>query len=290
MIKSPLRYPGGKSRGVKVIKEYIPQFREFREVFFGGGSLTFHYQQLYPENTFLGNDLNFELFCFWNMLKNNGDQLINSVQEIYNEYRLGINDDDELYRRGKELFRTIVGRRNDDLTEIERGVDFFVLNRITFSGVVDSGGYSNGSFKGRFTQSSIERLKTTRNVIEGVEFHCEDYSELITREGNDVLIFLDPPYHSATKSKLYGRNGILHTEFNHERLFEFLNETNHNWIMTYDNSDFIRNLYRDFYKVEWSLQYGMTNRNNATSRKGNELLISNYNLNEVKENIGLMNI
>lgn len=31
MIKSPLRYPGGKSRAVKIISPIIPEFKEFRE-------------------------------------------------------------------------------------------------------------------------------------------------------------------------------------------------------------------------------------------------------------------
>ena len=35
MIKSPLRYPGGKSRGVKFLAEFIPPYQTFREVFFG---------------------------------------------------------------------------------------------------------------------------------------------------------------------------------------------------------------------------------------------------------------
>jgi DNA adenine methylase len=38
MIKSPLRYPGGKSRAVKYLSQFIPEFKEFREPFFGGGT------------------------------------------------------------------------------------------------------------------------------------------------------------------------------------------------------------------------------------------------------------
>ena len=34
MIKTPLRYPGGKSRAVKTIGPLIPDFQEFREPFF----------------------------------------------------------------------------------------------------------------------------------------------------------------------------------------------------------------------------------------------------------------
>jgi site-specific DNA-adenine methylase len=39
MIKSPLRYPGGKSRAIKFITQLIPEFKEYREPFVGGGSV-----------------------------------------------------------------------------------------------------------------------------------------------------------------------------------------------------------------------------------------------------------
>jgi DNA adenine methylase len=42
MIKSPLRYPGGKSRSVDLISKIIPDFDEFREPFLGGGSIFIH--------------------------------------------------------------------------------------------------------------------------------------------------------------------------------------------------------------------------------------------------------
>lgn len=40
MIKSPLRYPGGKSRAVELISSLTPDFLEYRErePFLGGGS------------------------------------------------------------------------------------------------------------------------------------------------------------------------------------------------------------------------------------------------------------
>ena len=110
-----------------------------------------------------------------------------------------------------------------------------------------------------------------------MQFYCEDFSYLVNKEGKGVFVFLDPPYYTATKSKLYGRNGILHTSFNHRLLFETLKDNSHNWLITYDNSEYIKELYKDFYQKEWQLQYGMT-----TSNPGNELLIANYDLAKVR--------
>lgn len=270
MKKSPLRYPGGKSRGVKFLKEFIPDFAECREPFFGGGSLSFYLIQHYLHKKFLASDLNYELYCFWRQLQKNKEDLIAGIQHLYHAYKKNMSNND-----GKELFKLLVGRRNNNLSELERAIDFFVLNRITFSGVVDSGGFSQGSFEGRFTQSAIHRLNDASALIGNIDFFCEDYSYLINKGGENVFIFLDPPYYSATRSKLYGKRGILHTQFDHEELFADLQNSKHHWLITYDNSNYIKKLYRDFYQLEWTLQYGMTN---AASTKDNELLIANYDL------------
>jgi len=281
MIKSPLRYPGGKSRAIPFLKYFIPECKELREVFFGGGSFTFYCVQHFKEKIYSASDLNYELYCFWSQLKNNSQKLIEEVQQIYDIVKISQMQGEDSYEYGKKLFEDILDRRNDDLSELQRAIDFFILNRITFSGVVDSGGYSQGSFEGRFTQSSIQRLSETVPVIQNIDFYCEDYSYLIEKTGQDAFLFLDPPYYSATKSKLYGKKGILHTQFDHQLMFECLKKTNHKWLITYDNSDYIKKLYKDFYQVKWQLQYGMTNRNNASSISGNEILIANYNIEEI---------
>ena len=51
-IKSPLRYPGGKSRALKQILPIVPEFKEFREPFVGGGSVFFALKQLFPDKKF----------------------------------------------------------------------------------------------------------------------------------------------------------------------------------------------------------------------------------------------
>ena len=65
MIKSPLRYPGGKNKAIKTIAPIIPSFNEFREPFLGGGSLFIYLKQLYPKKKYWINDLYPNLFYFW---------------------------------------------------------------------------------------------------------------------------------------------------------------------------------------------------------------------------------
>lgn len=267
MIKSPLRYPGGKSKAVSYLHRFVPHFKELREPFFGGGSFSFYYVQKRPNARYYASDINYDLYCFWNGLKTNKDQLI---QEILNVWKTCQN--------GKELFKELVSKRQHPMSDFERAVDFFVLNRITFSGVVDSGGYSEQAFKKRFTMSSIERLEKTYHIVKHIEFSPNDYTDLLFRDGENVFIFLDPPYYSATKSRLYGKKGYLHTDFDHEMFFKNMTQCKHRWLITYDSCEYIQNLFQNFYKIEWELQYGMNNYKKPTAEKGQELLIANYDI------------
>lgn len=267
MIKSPLRYPGGKYRAVEYLYRFIPQYEEMREPFFGGGSFSLYCIQKRPYAKYVASDINYDLYCFWKELKSDKDELIKEILKVK-----------EKYSDGRELFQELVAKRKNPLSDFQRAVDFFLLNRITFSGVVDSGGYSEQAFKKRFTLSSIERLEHAYHVVKHIEFSSKDYTDLLFREGENIFIFLDPPYYSAVESRLYGKKGRLHIDFNHNEFFESLIKCRHKWLITYDNSEYIRELFRDFYQVEWELQYGMNNYKQQRAEKGKELLIANYDI------------
>lgn len=274
MIKSPLRYPGGKTRAIKYLKEFIPEFSELREPFLGGASFSFYVHQSFQNKRILASDLNFELYCFWKALKENPQKLVELVQNIFDQNFIG-----------RELFNSLVSQRNNDLSKLERATHFFVLNRITFSGVVDAGGFSQESFEKRFTQSSIDRLSKASEVMKDFTILNDDYKTLLEKKGDNVFIFLDPPYHSATNSKLYGKDGILHKQFDHGKFYSSVSQCQHKWLITYDNSEFIRNLYKDFHQVQWELQYGMNNYKKSSAAKGKELLIANYDIKNIQDKI-----
>ncbi|MBB1125630.1 DNA adenine methylase [Thiospirillum jenense] len=274
MIKSPLRYPGGKSRAIQQMKSLLPKaFEEYREPFVGGGSFFIYLRQTYPELKIWINDLNPELYLFWKYAQIDSEKLAHEVLKIKTKRA-----------HGQALFSELLTVKNDTLTELERAVRFFVLNRITFSGVVESGGYSQLAFVGRFTESSIERVAKLGKLLEGIKITFLDYREVLTSGGNEVFTFLDPPYFKATKSKLYGKNGILHTAFNHDDFASALKTCNHSWLITYDDSPEIRNNFAFANIYEWELQYGMNNYKQGKADKGNELFISNYALSILSKN------
>jgi len=264
MIKSPLRYPGGKSRAVETIAKLIPDFEEFREPFLGGGSVFVYVKQRYPNKKYWVNDLYSELYKFWTMTQKDVNALIDKVYQWREQYSIG-----------KELFQFL----NKNLThfnDLEKAAAFFIFNRVTFSGTTLSGGYSESAFTGRFTESSIKRLNDLAKVINGTTITNYDYEDVVKKEGENVFIFLDPPYYSATKSALYGKNGNLHKSFDHRRFAENMKKCKHKWLITYDDSEYIRSLFSFANIIPWNLTYGMRNINENSDQTGKELFISNY--------------
>ncbi len=129
-IKSPLRFPGGKSCALEQIIPLVPSFAEYREPMVGGGSVFFRLRQMFPERLYWINDINYELFCFWKVCQQDNRALVAEITRIH-----------ETTQDGRTLFYELLKQYGMG-SEFERAVRYFVLNRISFSGTVDSGGYS----------------------------------------------------------------------------------------------------------------------------------------------------
>ena len=265
-LKSPLRYPGGKSRAIPKILEQLPEsFSELREPFVGGGSVFINIRQKFPSVKVWINDLNYDLYCFWKIAQANTGELAGRITKIKNETK-----------NGRELFDEFRGSLNKGLSDFDRALRFFILNRITFSGTVDSGGYSELAYHSRFTHSSISRLLSLEPLLQNVKITNLDYRDVIQEPGNNVFVFLDPPYLVATKSRLYGKNGDLHLGFDHKQFADDMKNCQHPWLITYDDSAEIRQNFSHANLYKWELQYGMNNYKQNNAAKGKELFITNY--------------
>lgn len=264
-ITSPLRYPGGKSKALKYILPYcLPNFSEYREPFLGGGSVFLALKQLYPIKKYHINDLNYDLICFWKQLKKNPEKLVTKITDIKNEYA-----------NGRELYEYLLDIE-DFTNDFIRAVRFYILNRITYSGTVDSGGYSKQAFEKRFTTSRIADLTNVSKLLIDVKITCEDYSNSLFQEGHNVFLFLDPPYVNSIKSKLYGRQGDLHKSFDHKVFVNKVKKSPYYWLITLDDTEEMKNKFKSSNIYPWKMQYGMDNQNGKKPTIGSELIITNY--------------
>ena len=260
---SPLRYPGGKSRACKILDEILNknfQLEEFTTIispFFGGGSFEFYLQNKYDYNLIV-NDKFKPLYNFWNQCKTNKNKLYEEVnknknitKEKFKEYRENIMDLD---------------------SDLNQASYFFIINRCSFSGATLSGGFSQEASQKRFTQSSIDKIKDLD--LSKLEISNLDFEEFIknsykNKDTSKCLMFLDPPYYLEKGSKLYGENGDMHESFDHKKLYKTI-KNKKNWIMTYNDCEYIRDLYKDFKVIETSWSYGM----NKTKESSELIIIS----------------
>ena len=83
----------------------------------------------------------------------------------------------------------------------------------------------------------------------------------------------------------------MHKSFDHERFAENMRNCKHNWLITYDDSTFIRNLFSIANIIPWTLTYGMRNINDDSDQNGKEIFISNYlTIEKVPESNGQLSL
>lgn len=248
---SPLRYPGGKNRAVKLIYSFIPpQELKLCSPFLGGGSI-----ELACTTRMLvhGSDVFSPLIDFWQELMDNPELLANQV-ELY-------------YPLSRENFYHLQGSYTQLKSRIKRAAAFYVLNRASFSGTTLSGGMSPGH--PRFTLTAIERIRSFH--VNNFKVECDDFKDAINKH-NDAFLYLDPPYING--QALYGIKGDTHKGFEHNELADLLRQRER-WIMSYNDCEIIRQLYNEnpIISLEWV--YGM-----SKNKHSNEVLILSKDLGE----------
>lgn len=256
--KSPLRYPGGKTRACKTLDDILLQYyniNEFNTIvspFLGGGSFEFYIQNKYNLNI-KANDKFTPLYNFWRSCKLNKQPLCDALTT-------------KLDTIDKATFIELRKKIMNEIDILQQSIMYFIINRSSFSGATLSGGFSAEAAKKRFTQSSINRINQLD--LKHFSIYNLDFEEFIeANQSNKHLLFLDPPYYLEKKSKLYGNNGNMHNKFDHDKLYNYISKKS-NWIMTYNNCDYIKQLYKDFILIETSWSYGMNK-----SKKSSELVI-----------------
>lgn len=244
-VKSPLRYPGGKSRAVNCILGLLPpDIERLCSPFIGGGSVELALAARGVEVR--AYDAFPPLVNFWRTLLADAPGLANAVRRYY--------------PMKKDAFYALQKQHSDITDPVESAAVFFALNRCSFSGTTLSGGMSPGH--PRFTAACINRLGDFK--LQHLQVGRADFSESIPRHSGDFL-YLDPPYCIA--SKLYGTRGDHHQDFDHEGLANLLS-LHDNWLLSYNDCEMVRDLYGGYLFKAPAWTYGMN-----ASKVSNEVLI-----------------
>lgn len=265
------RYPGGKTKLRKKIIERLTinsvGLSEYREPFFGGGSIGL-LMIPYPQFTSAWiNDKDIGLVCLWKSVRDHADALRKRVKgytpkvEDFYTFKIELENVKFLPQITEEI--------------VELGFKKLVIHQISYSGLgTKSGGPLGGKeqkseykigcrWSGEYLSKKISKLHCALTRI-NVDCTNDDFENLLFAGETPALIYLDPPY--------YVKGGALYqhafTEEDHKRLAIALKNTIHKWVLSYDDCDEIRDLYSWAHIETLSVNYSIT-----TARQKNELLI-----------------
>ena len=295
-----MRYPGGKASLAGLLALTIklnglsgcPYF----EPFAGGAGAALRLLREGVVSELYLNDLDPRVYAFWNAALGESQKFADAIRSV----PLNI----EEWRNQRQVCTL-----GDTGKQFELGFATFYLNRCNRSGIVHGaapiGGYAqSGPWKidARFYRESLaERILAIgrrREQIHVTNMDARDFLGARLPRGSgrkSVFVYFDPPYYSRG-DRLYmnlysDSSGIVHgaapiggyaqsgpwkidarfyRDQDHMNLATYIQKQyDVNWIMSYDDTAFVRHLYQACDISQFSLEYSLHKK-----RKAQELLIS----------------
>jgi len=278
-LKTPLRYPGGKSRACTKMGQFFPDLREyveFREPFLGGGSVAIHVSKLYPHLKITVNDLYEPLINFWSNLQMFGVELSTELKNLKIAH---CNQDS-----ARCLFAEMKDVINDKTkTDLDRAVAFYIVNKCSFSGLTEASSFSAQASDSNFSMRGIEKLPEYSEIISHWHINQYSYEYCFRTDIHDGLfMYLDPPY--DIKDNLYGKSGSMHKGFDHDKFAADCDEHNNiNMLISYNSDQLVKDRFKEWSASEFKLTYTMRSVGEymRDQQERKELLLFNYKLSEV---------
>ena len=268
-MKTPLRYPGGKSRAVPKLCQWLPaEVTEYRESFLGGGSMAIEMTKRYPDLPIWVNDLYKPLYNFWLVLRDDGDYLYDQLIQLKQRHP------DQ--GSARQLFLDAKEKVNElDIGYKDKAVAFYIINKCSFSGLTESSSFSKQASDSNFSIRGINNLKYYSKLIKNWKITSLDYSELQSDE-SDVFIYADPPYN--VKDNLYGYKGEMHKGFDHALFADIMDAHLCNVMISYNNHPDIIHRFEEWYQYDFAHTYTMrsTGTYMIDQTKRRELICLNY--------------
>ena len=286
---SPLRYPGGKTKAIGLITDYLPDQvpKKILSPFIGGASLEIAWANNLDVDEVVGCDIFHPLVNFWQVILSDPDALADELEKF--------KPDDDSYRKYKGILKAwYEDPKNNPLSDIEAAAHYYYNMQLSYGPM----------FLGWTSPGKPTTDKDYQNIIKRVrEFSCpklkvEQISfEQSLKKYEDHFVYADPPYLLGYDSEVFkaiypNQGGSCHKGFDHELFRDLMNSRKTEFIISYNNCGTIRDWFKDheqFYpEWQYSFQQGETRSKNKKgesvrgtkdSRKtGKEILIvkSNY--------------
>lgn len=269
---SPLRYPGGKACIFDMTKDILVSHNldgwQYAEPYAGGCGLALSLLFDGVVSQLHLNDIDPSIATFWENLIFHTDELADRVENV--TFTI------EEWRKQKQI-------QKEKLTAnpIDLAFSTLYLNRTNRSGIIKAGVIGGlaqtGNYKMdcRFNKadiiSKIYAIAKRQSDIFIYNLDAIDFIHQLESQENLVLM-IDPPYYNKGQT-LYA-NFYRHDD--HAKIADVLTNTTLPWILTYDNTPEIIELYQDFNQYSFNINYSV-----AKKRVGSELLITSPIFNQL---------
>jgi DNA adenine methylase len=264
-IKPPVKWAGGKTQLLSQLRPLFPKgFNLYLEPFVGGGAVFFDLQ---PNRAVL-IDSNFELINFYQVVKNNLEELLRDLKK---------------HKNSKEYYYKIRSLDPDQMDSIERASRFLYLNKTCFNGLwrVNKRGKFNVPF-GRYKNPNYgdkENLYMVSAALKNAEIICDDFSIVTDYVTPGDFVYFDPPYHPLSKTASF--TSYTEDSFDEKdqmrlaETFRELDAKNCNVMLSNSDTEFIRGLYRGY---DIRVVHAKRAINSKGTKRGPiiELVIRNY--------------
>lgn len=240
-LRSPFRYPGGKTWLVPRIRHWLSSQRvvpvEFIEPFVGGGivSLTVAFEQLSQQVTMV--EIDDRVAAVWETILNGDAEWL---AERISTFEISERSVDSVLLARPQSVR-------------EKAFQTIVKNRVNRGGILAEGagriksGENGKGLKSRWYPETLKkRIVEIGKIRDRLSFIPGNGMEVMlqNRDRTDVVFFIDPPYTAAGKKA--GRRLYTHAEVDGEELFRIASTLSGNFLMTYENTEEIQQFARQF--------------------------------------------
>ena len=265
LFKTPLRYPGGKGKFAPFVKNLMTANRltgDYLEPYAGGAGVALDLLFNNYCNNIHINDLDKAIYNFWLSVTQETELFLKQISDT------PVNID--VWHRQKAILSN-----PDQHSVLEHGFATFFLNRTNRSGILKGGviGGKNqtGNYKldARFNKENlIKRIEKIGEYSNRIKIYNLDALELLSRVDDllpeNSLIYLDPPYY--VKGQGLYRNFYIHE--NHVQIRKALDGIHSKWIVSYDNCQEIKDIYKGYRQEDYDLNYSA-----YFKMKGSEVMI-----------------
>jgi DNA adenine methylase len=252
-LDSFISWIGGKRLLRKKIISMFPSngFDKYIEVFGGAGWVLFGAEEHAEKEVY--NDINGELVNLFRCVKYHCGELRRELSFLLNSREL-FND-----------YKAQIGVSG--MTDIQRAARYYMIIKLSYGSDRRTYGCCSKNLSKMMNYLEVVSARLERVIIENKTFD----SILKTYDSNSALFYLDPPYHGTEK---YYDNAF--TDDDHARLKDLLNALKGRFLLSYNDDDFVRNLYKDYQIIEVTRQNNLLGRYDIKDKTFKELIIKNY--------------